>query len=226
MHGKCATSKTGKKHYYYECRGNYGKKGCSKSRVKKDWLEDCVVDLVSEIIRTDVIDQLAEAAIRQNQKDLAGQPEVNRFKNALKEARKKMNSLVRTVESGADPSFLVPEINKYSAEIKDLELKLAEAQTGLIEITKEQCIYFLTHFLSGNLHDETFRNHVFNILVKKVTIWEKADKRCKIAVELNVINETHALVGVGSHNVGLMVRRGLYANFLGLSFTYCTIVPA
>lgn len=226
MHGKCATSKTGQKHYYYECRGNYAKKTCSKSRVKKDWLEDCVVDLVSEIIKPEVIDQLAEAAVSQNQKDIEEQTQVNLLKKSLSAAKNKMNNLLRIAENGADPEYIVPKINSLSAEIKELEANLAEQEANVIEITKEQCVYFLTQFLSGDFHDKSFRDHVFDILVKKVTIWEKTDNTCKIAVELNVINETHALVGVGSHNVGLMEHRGLYANYMGLSFTLVALLDA
>ena len=226
MHGKCATSKTGQKHYYYECRGNYSKKTCSKSRVRKEWLEDCVIDLVADIIKPEVIDQLADAAISRNQKDIEEQTEVNNLKNALSAANKKMNSLLRIAENGADPDYIVPKINSLSAEIKELKSLLSEQEANIIEITKEQCVYFLNQFLSGDIKDDQFRDHVFEMLVKKVTIWEKEDNSCKIAVELNVINESHALVGVGSHNVGLMEHRGLYANFLGFTFTYVTVVPA
>lgn len=220
MHGKCATSKTGQKHYYYECRGNYAKKGCNKSRVKKDWLEDCVIDLVTDIITPEVIDQLADAAVAQNQKDIKDNSRIDVLQKALSAAKTKMNNLVRVVENGADPDYIVPKINALSGEIKDLEKSLAEEKAGVIEITKEQCVYFLTQFLDREIHDEAFQNRVLDILVKRVTIWEKADNQCKIAVEINVINETHALVGVGSHNVGLMEHRGFYTNFFGLSITY------
>ena len=208
MHGKCATSKTGKKHYYYECRGNYNSKTCSKSRVKKDWLEDCVIDLVKEIITPEVIDQLADAAVSQNQKDLEEQTQIKTLRKAISASKKKMNNLISIAEGGADPEYIVPKINALSAEIKEMEAQLAEEEAGIIMITKEQCVYFLTQFLDREIHDENFRDHIFKILVKKVTIWEKEDDKCKIAIELNVINESHALVGVGSHNVGLMEHRG------------------
>jgi DNA invertase Pin-like site-specific DNA recombinase len=224
MHGKCATSKTGQKHYYYECRGNYANKGCKKSRVRKDWLEDCVLDLVKEIITPEVIDQLADAAVEQNQKDIDDNTSIELLRKSLSAAKNKMNNLIRISESGADPDYIVPRINSLSAEIKELEANLAEQEAFIIEITKEQCVYFLTQFLSGKIDNPGFRDHVFDILVKKITIWEKAENQCKIAIELNVINETHALVGVGSHNVGRMEHRGLYANFLGLSFTFIAFI--
>ena len=208
MHGKCAVSHTGKKHFYYECRGNYANKGCKKSRVKKDWLEDCVVELVSEIITPEVIDQLADAAVAQNQKDVEEQTAVKTLKKSLSESKRSMNNLVHACESGANTDYIVPRINELCAQIKDMEQRLAEEEAGVIVITKEQCVYFLSKFLSGDLQDEKFRDQIFQMLVKKVTLWDEENDQCKIAIELNVINEAHALVGVGSYNVKNVEHRG------------------
>lgn len=224
MHGKCAVSHTGKKHFYYECRGNYAKKGCNKSRVKKDWLEDAVVDLVTDIITPELIDHLADICVAQNQKDVESESQLTYLRKSLAAADRNMNNLIKIAESGADPEHLVPRINELTRQIKELECQIAEAEARVIVVTKEQCVYFLSHFLSGDIKDESFRNSIFDVLIRKVTIWEKADNQCKIAIEFNAVNETHALVGVGSHNVGRMEHWRLYANLFGLSLTFLASV--
>ena len=220
MFGRSGTSKTGKKHCYYECHDNYYKKACKKSRVKKEWLEDAVISLVKEIITPEAIDQLADAAVRQNQKDIEEQTEITNLKKALAADKKKMDSLLRIAADGADSEYIVPKINDLAAEIKQTKAHLAEAEANIITVTKEQCVYFLTQFLTGDLEDEKLRDNIFNILVKKVTIWDQADGQCKIAIEFNAIHEAHALVGVGSHNSPTMEQCKIYTNFLGLSFSF------
>ena len=53
MVGESGTSHTGKKHYYYKCGSAKRKTGCTKKAVKKDWIENLVVERTMQMIFDD-----------------------------------------------------------------------------------------------------------------------------------------------------------------------------
>lgn len=61
---KAAPSKTGKKYYYYACVKKKREKACDKSNVKKDWIEDLVIQrTVTDILKDDVIEKIADRLV-------------------------------------------------------------------------------------------------------------------------------------------------------------------
>ena len=60
MTGVCGTSHTLRQYRYYKC--NHSKQGkCDKKTVKKEWLEELVLDEIKELLSSDeVIEELAD----------------------------------------------------------------------------------------------------------------------------------------------------------------------
>ena len=53
MFGESGTSRTGEVHRYYKCATAKKKKGCKKKTVRKQWLEDLVVNQTMQLVRDD-----------------------------------------------------------------------------------------------------------------------------------------------------------------------------
>lgn len=226
MAGKCASSQTGARHYYYECHGSYSKKTCKKKRMKKDWLENSVFQIVSEIITPQLIDRLSDMAVAQNKKDIEKKEQLSYLQKSLAASKRKMDNLLKVAESGVDPEYIRPRINKLTEEIRETERKLAVAQENIIVITKEQCVYFLSQFLTGSLEDKAFRDNLLRILISRITVYDQDDKLFRVEIECNTAGETLTLRGKSSHLTEQAESQRLYANYLGLSFTFVYFLKA
>ena len=53
MFGESGTSRTGEVHRYYKCATAKKKKGCKKKTVRKQWLEDLVVNQTMQLVKDD-----------------------------------------------------------------------------------------------------------------------------------------------------------------------------
>lgn len=60
MVGESGTSHTGQVYYYYKCNSAKQNKGCKKKAVRKDWLENEVVQLIRQYVLTD--EEIAQIA--------------------------------------------------------------------------------------------------------------------------------------------------------------------
>ena len=55
MVGESGTSHTAKVHHYYKCVTVKKRQGCDKKSVKKDWIEDIVVEQAIKLLADDTI---------------------------------------------------------------------------------------------------------------------------------------------------------------------------
>ena len=53
MFGESGTSRTGEVHRYYKCATAKKRKGCKKKTVRKQWLEDLVVNQTMQLVKDD-----------------------------------------------------------------------------------------------------------------------------------------------------------------------------
>ena len=64
MVGESGTSRTKIVHRYYKCVSVKNHKGCDKKTVKKDWIEDLVIDSIRKLIMNDeTIEYLTDLAL-------------------------------------------------------------------------------------------------------------------------------------------------------------------
>ena len=71
MFGESGTSRTGEVHRYYKCATAKKHKGCKKKTVRKQWLEDLVVNQTMQLVRDDaamesIIAKVMELQDREN----------------------------------------------------------------------------------------------------------------------------------------------------------------
>lgn len=71
MAGESGTSKTERKYYYYKCGNAKRRKGCNKKAVKKDWIENLVIENTMKVLFNDalvnyIVDTLFELQSRES----------------------------------------------------------------------------------------------------------------------------------------------------------------
>ena len=70
MVGESGTGRDNKKYHYYKCVSAKKKKGCPKKTVRKEFIENLVVDsVVRYLFNADTIDRIADAVMAEQDKE-------------------------------------------------------------------------------------------------------------------------------------------------------------
>ena len=143
MTGEIGTSKTAKQYRYYKC--NRAKKACDKKTVKKEWLEELVLDEIKDLLANDdIISELADRIYElQMQQDNAAIS----IQVQLTGVETKLNNLVEAITQGIIYSSTTKKaLDELEEHKRNFEIEPFEAQTRNPVLTKEQILFALYNF--------------------------------------------------------------------------------
>ena len=162
---------------YYSCEARKKKTSdCKKRRVGKDWIEALVAREAVKLLTPEMIDYLADAAVKAYREELGSQDLIDDLKSQISEYNKRIKNLLSAIETGAGGlAILAGRLEEVQKQKADAERRLTEAAKSTDGFTKDMVVFFLSQFSGGNVDDEFFRRQLIEILVKKVTIYDVPD---------------------------------------------------
>ena len=140
MTGEIGTSHTQAKYRYYKC--NHAKKRkCDKKAVKKDWIEDLVIEEILTLISNDeVVNELSDRIYEMQAEESAA---VTVVKNQLTEVERKLNNLAEAIAQGVFSSTTKKLLDELEEQKSNLETELFEVQIKHPVLTKDQILFAL-----------------------------------------------------------------------------------
>ncbi|MGF7049668.1 hypothetical protein J2T13_004189 [Paenibacillus sp. DS2015] len=197
--GVSGTSKTGKSHHYYKCN-NAKKKSCNKKPVKKDYIENYVVDECRKLLTDGNISKIVKEVIKICQKD-NDQSEIKRLNKLLKENERKKNNILNAIAECDIDSVRKPmygHLAMLETEKESLEKQIAVEQLSQVEISESEIRFFLSHLKNGNINDEKYRKTLINVFVNSIYLYDdkltlilnSSDR--PVTVEKSLIEEVEA----------------------------------
>ena len=183
LRGVCGTGKTGKRWYYYSCKGRKTK-DCKKRHEKKDYLEWYVCEQTVEyILQPDRLDMIAKAVVKEYRKSFNNDA-VSAAEKRLSYLDGQMNKIVDMLlevpESGRPALYAKMEkigSEKESAEIELAKLKIANKTPFSVKMIKD----WLAYFCKGDLMDLEFREQLINTFINSVYLFDD-----KVVIYYNV----------------------------------------
>lgn len=145
INGFTGTSKTGKVFRYYCCSGVYGKKGCTKKYVRKEALENLVIDALRKAFLDDsTIDILAEKILESNQKRIKNQSVHTLLQKELKQTTSSIANLLAAIEKGVVTSSTTQRLQELEIRQDELRTKImVEQAKEKLNITKNEIINYI-----------------------------------------------------------------------------------
>lgn len=173
MVGYSGTSKTGKLHTYYMCN-KARKKLCNKKAVKKDYIEDLVVEEARAILTNDNIKKIATKVVEIANAEKDKTVLKNLYKE-LKDNEKQKNNLfssLKICEIDAVKKSIFEEINKMEIEHQRIEKLIAIEESHNVILTVNEVRFFLTQLKRGNINDIKYRKLLINTLIYQVFLYD------------------------------------------------------
>lgn len=174
--GDSGTSKTGKIHHYYTCHNRKVKKICKTKSVKKQWLEDIIINETREnVLRDSLIEFIADCIItlQEKEKDTSM---LQGIKSELKTVKTGIQNLLKAIEQGIITDTTKDRLVALEQRQMQLDgqLKIEEHKLSAPKVTKEHVIYWLEKFKQGDADDEVYRKQVIDTFVQTVIVNENS----------------------------------------------------
>lgn len=185
MTGDCGTSKTGEKHFYYACPNHKRTHTCDKKNVRKELIERWVVEDALKLLTPETIEELADIAVRESEKELEENAVIPAIVAEIKDIEKRTANLFKLAEKVGESDSLAARLKELDNERKDAERRLSEEQTSVVVLEKEHVLWWFSKFATGNIENEHFRRQVIDMLINSVTVWDEPDGWYKITIVYN-----------------------------------------
>lgn len=224
MDGESGTSHTGRKYHYYKCLGAKRGTGCTKKTVKKDWIENLVVNRTMEMIFDDsTLAAIADIVLDYQKRENTSLPVL---KSQLAETEKGIENLVNAIQQGIFTPSTKQRLDELEATKERLNVSILQEELQKPQLTREQVLFWLQRFRTIDITKEEHRQKLIDSFVNSVYVFDD-----KIVLTFNYKDgmETISLDEVNSSDItdgGSPAKNRTVEPFLGFSvrFLFCKIL--
>ena len=167
MFGESGTSRTGEVHRYYKCATAKKHKGCKKKTVRKQWLEDFVVNQTMQLVKDDAAMEsiIAKVMELQNKENT----NIPLYEKQLRDAESGIQNMLNAIQAGILTSSTKERLEQLEETKRELEARIAEEKLAKPKVTEEFIRFWLLRFrkLDMSLKDQrqalvdTFINAIY-----------------------------------------------------------------
>ena len=173
--GECGTNGAGKTYHYYTCHNRKFNHNCEKKPVPKDWIENTVINDCLEMLTPEIINQIADMALTESNRQLAENGILNALQQKEKELTKSINNLLKVAENAPKSKAIANRINELETELDNIQFRILEEQKDVIILSKPLIVNWLNLFKNGDINDEAFKRRLVNLLINKITVYDNDD---------------------------------------------------
>lgn len=171
LNGHTGTSRTGKTYHYYKCRGAV-KHECHQKPIRKEELEDMVVDAIFDfVLSPEIITPAAKRMVGYFNAIGTDENQIKIFEDSLKEVERKLKNSLNAVANGVSNKSVVDMITSLEEDKEKLSIELLKLKSKKrIKLTFDNCYQFLLSLAFYDTKKEKNRERLINALVKKVYV--------------------------------------------------------
>ena len=170
MVGERGTSKTGKVHHYYKCGHAKRKNHCNKKAVKKNWIENLVVEQIWQVIFDDTaMDNLADSLIVYQNKENVDLPPL---KQQFAETEKAIQNMLNAIQQGIFTASTKERLEELEDTKNRLEVSILQNQISRHNFTKEEILFFLYQFREMDITNEEQRQRLIDSFVNAIFVYD------------------------------------------------------
>lgn len=134
MNGESGAGRHGKVYHYYSCYTKKRKLGCDKRPLKKDYIEGIVARDALNLLTDQLIDEIADMAIRQSEQDLINDTHIPQLTAQLSEVEKSITNITAAIEKGIASETLMNRLVQLEHEKKTLNKEIKAEEKFVLSV--------------------------------------------------------------------------------------------
>ena len=213
MAGESGHSHTGDVHRYYKCVSVKNHRGCDKRSVRKEWIEDVVIDQIKKILWDDeLIERLADMGVERQGKENEAIP---LLRKQLSEVEKGIGNLLNAIQQGIITESTKQRLWELEQSKKELETQLAhEELLRPPRFTREHFLFWFERMRNYDTKKLEHRRRLIDSFVNAIYLYDD-----RITFVFNFWDGTKTVTfaeleesGLGSDTSGASVPNVRWAN--------------
>lgn len=199
--GHCGHAMTGEMHRYrdreygyYVCSSQKNKKGCNKKSVRKEWIEQAVVDDINNILfKPERLQSIAENIYKASH---SGKPDERlvELKKQVAEIDRKIGNLTRVLADGLDSESVRASVVELENERRTLSVKIYELD--LVPDAQRMSVAEIKNSISKmadfSRMDDSGKKRFIELFIQKIYLYD-SDDGFRIRTVLSVTNPVDSL---------------------------------
>ncbi len=171
MCGDSGKGRSGEVHRYYKCVSIKKRRAiCNKKSVRKDWIEDIVVNATMKMLMSDTtIDAIVSALMTLQDAENVNLP---LYEKQLKETNVAINNLLNAIQAGILNRSTKERFDQLEAARDELENKIAAEKLAKPRITEEQLRFFLDRFRKLDVRQLSHRRMLIDTFINAVFLYD------------------------------------------------------
>ncbi|MET0017948.1 recombinase family protein [Oscillibacter sp.] len=186
MAGESGTGTMGKTYRYYKCSHAKRKKGCTKKAVKKEWIENLVVQQTMNIVMDDMLlDRITDRLV-----ELQGEENysLKLLEKQKAEVEKGIENMLNAIQAGIIAKSTKNRLAELEAQKEQFEQDILREEMQRPILTREQISFFLYQFRKTDIQDKEQRQRLIDSFVNAVYVFDD-----KIVLTFNYKNGTKTI---------------------------------
>ena len=170
MFGESGTSRTGEVHRYYKCATAKKHKGCKKKTVRKQWLEDLVVNQTMQLVRDDAAMEsiIAKVMELQNKENT----NIPLYEKQLRDAESGIQNMLNAIQAGILTSSTKERLEQLEETKRELEARIAEEKLAKPKVTEEFIRFWLLRFRKLNMNQKDQRQALVDTFINSIYLYD------------------------------------------------------
>lgn len=188
MVGDSGKSRNGTIHYYYNCTGHKSRAGysrtCDKHPVRKDELEDAVLDFIYDhCLNGEEQEKIADVIIKAQEESESKSPRAA-LASELKETEKKISNINDAIENGIWNSSTAVRLKTLEDAAEHLRASIAELDfTRSQLLDKDRILFFLSRMAKYDRNNPARRRQLIEMFINSVFVFED-----KLHIVINAVD--------------------------------------
>lgn len=165
---ECGTASNGTKRHYYKCLGRKRKNGCKKSMIRKEILENFILDNIIKILSSSkYIDKMIDGIMEAQESLSNGNSILNSLLKDKKQAESTLNNIMKAVEQGVVNNTTNKRMKDLERQIEELERQiLIEKSKNTLKLSKEDVKQY---YIQGLQHEPKL---LIDYLIQEIKVFE------------------------------------------------------
>ena len=170
MVGECGTSRTTNVYRYYKCAGVKKRMGCDKKTVKKDWIENLVIEQIQKVLFDDtLIEKLTDTVMEIQGAENTTLP---LLKKQYAETQKGIDNLVNAIQQGIITPSTKERLEELEKQKNELSVQIIKEEMAKPTLTRDQIIFWFHRFRKYNVKRLDHRRRLIDSFVNSIYLYD------------------------------------------------------
>lgn len=171
MVGESGTSQQRKLvHRYYKCVSVKKHKGCDKKTVRKEWIEDIVIEQIMRIIfDDDLIKKLADTVLEIQGTENTTLP---LLRKQYAEIQRGIDNMLNAIQQGIITSSTKERLEELEQQKSEIAVKITKEEMRRPTLTKEQIVFWFERFRKLNTNKLEHRRRLIDSFINSIYLYD------------------------------------------------------